>query len=78
MRTCLHKIALVVLPLAVLVMSGCSSHHRFHHNYNAWHDETYDRGSYGDQYEERDPYNGGERYSGGRYDRSDWWPWLRW
>jgi hypothetical protein len=78
MRTYLRKLVPVALPLAVLVMSGCSSHHRFHPNYNAWHDETYGRGSYGYQYEERGPYNGRERYSDGRYGGGDRWPWLRW
>ncbi len=89
MRSQLTKTALVVLPLAGLLVSACSAHERFHYDLDALHEEFHEhpytsaehrrfhedlqalhedehaRGSYGDRYDERDPYSGGGRY----YDR---------
>ena len=69
--------ALLVLSLAVLAGSACSGHHPYH-NHDAWHDGTYDRGSAEERYDERGPYDGGDRTTEGRYARGDWGSWLRW
>ena len=79
MRTVLQRIAFLALPLALLVVSACSDHHRFYHDRDAWHDETYDRGASVDRYDGRDPYNGWGQYNRrGRYDGDDLASWLRW
>ena len=76
MRTVLQRIAFLALPLALLAVSACSGHRRFHHDRDAWRDEAYDRGSSVDRYDRRDSYNGwGQDNGRGRYNGGEW---LRW
>jgi hypothetical protein len=79
MRTLVQRIAFWALPLALLGVSACSGHHRFHPDRDAWPDEAYDRGASVDRYDGRGPYSGWGRYNrGDRYDGEDRWSWLRW
>jgi hypothetical protein len=79
MQTLVQRIAFLTLPLALLVVSACSGHHRFHHDRDVWHDEAYDRGASRDRYDGRGPYNGwGQHNRGGRYDGGDLGAWFRW
>jgi hypothetical protein len=77
MRTCLHKLALFVLPLAVLAGSACSGHHRSHH-YDGGNEGTYNRGSYEERYDARGPSNDENQQNESRYGRSDLRSWRLW
>jgi hypothetical protein len=78
-RTLLQRIAFLALPFALVMVSACSGHHRFHHDRDGWHDKAYDRESSVDRYDGRDRHNSWDRYNrGDRYDGNDWRPWLRW
>ena len=78
MRTAVQRLAFWALPLALLVVSACSGHHRSHHDRDAWRDEAYDRGASRDRYDGRGPYNDwGQHQKGGRYGGDDKWSWLR-
>lgn len=80
MRMVIQKIAFLVLPLALLLVSACGSHHhRSHHDRDGWHDGAYDRGDSRDRYDGRDRHKNGDQYHrGDRYGGNDWSPWLRW
>ena len=79
MRTLLQRIAFLALPLALLAVSACSGHRRFHHDRDVWRDEAYDRGASVDHDDRRDSYNGWGQYKReGRYDGDDRGSWLRW
>jgi hypothetical protein len=76
MRTLLQRIAFLALPLALLAVSACSGHHRFHNDRDAWNDQAYDRRDSVDRYDRRDSYNGWSQDNGrGRYNGGQW---LRW
>ena len=80
MRTLVQRIAFLALPLALLMVSACGSHHhRSPHNRDAWHDGAYDRESSRDRHDRRDRYKNEDQYNrGNRYGGNDWSPWLRW
>jgi len=76
MRTVLHRIAFLALPLALVGVSACSGHRRFHHDRAAWHDEAYDQGSSVDRYDRRSSYNDwGQENRRGRYHGGEWFHW---
>ena len=79
MRTLLQRIAFLALPFALVMVSACSGHHRFHHDRDPWHGEAQNRESSVDRYDGRNPHNSWGLYTrGDRYDANDWRPWLRW
>jgi hypothetical protein len=79
MQTLVQRLAFLTLPLALLVVSACSGHHRSHRDRDAWHDEAYDRGASRDRYDGRGRYSGwGQHNRGGRYDGGDLGAWFRW
>lgn len=42
MRILLHKTALMTLPLAGLLLAGCTAHERFHHDLAELHEEFHE------------------------------------
>ena len=79
MRTLVQRLAFLTLPLALLGVSACSSHHRSYHDRDVWRDEAYDRGASRDRYGGRGPYNDwGQHQRGGQYGGDEWGSWLHW
>ena len=45
MQLLLHQTALLALPLAGLLLGGCTAHERFHHDLAELHEEFHEQGA---------------------------------